>query len=144
MAFVELDLMSAVSVPSDLPRVDGAHTRPDLHAIPRTDLTPAVAPHYRGLLSPATRAGRLFMRLLEILPGAITWSLVTAPLWAGLLLPAPLAVGILAFDMFWLYLSTSTAVRAMVGYRRLRTAEATDWREEHRRAGRSADLRRLE
>jgi hypothetical protein len=93
---------------------------------------PACIPIYSGLLSTQTTAGRVFQRALEIAPGMVTWLLVTAPLWAGLLLPVPFAVAILAFDVFWLYLSATTAWRSIVGYRRLRGAERTDWRHQFR------------
>lgn len=86
----------------------------------------------RGWLSTDTSRGRAFQRALEVLPGAFTWLLVTAPLWGALLLPLPLAIGVLAFDLFWLYLSSSTALRAWRGYRAMRRDEQVDWRHLYR------------
>ena len=93
---------------------------------------PARPAELRGWLSTETAAGRRFQRALEILPGALTWLLVTAPLWGALLLPLPLAIGVLAFDVFWLYLSLTTAWRAWRGYKRLRRDEQVDWRKLYR------------
>jgi hypothetical protein len=92
---------------------------------------PARPAELRGWLSTDTARGRFFNRFLETLPGALTWLLVTAPLWGALFLPLPLAIGVLAFDLLWLYLSVSTAWRAWRGYRRLRREEQTDWRRLH-------------
>ena len=86
----------------------------------------------RGWLSLDTRQGRFFQRVLEILPGALTWLLVTAPLWGALLLPLPLAIGVLGFDLFWLYLSVTTAWRAYRGYRALGRDEQVDWYQLYR------------
>jgi hypothetical protein len=83
----------------------------------------------RGWLSTKTARGRAFQRVLEVLPGALTWLLVTAPLWGALLLPLPLAIGVLVFDVFWLYLSVTTAWRGVNGYRQMRRAEAVDWHQ---------------
>ena len=67
-----------------------------------------------------------------MLPGALTWLLVTAPLWGALFLPLPLALFVLAFDLFWLYLSSSTAWRAVRAYRRMRRDEQVDWQQLYR------------
>jgi hypothetical protein len=92
---------------------------------------PARPLELRGWLSLETRQGRLFQRVLEVLPGALTWLLVTAPLWGALFLPLPLAVGVLVFDVFWLYLSATTALRAWRGYRQVRRDEGVDWGRLH-------------
>lgn len=85
-----------------------------------------------GWLSLETARGRRVQRVLEVLPGGLTWLLVTAPLWGALLMPLPLAVGVLLFDLFWLYLSASTATRAWFGYRRMQREQHTDWLARYR------------
>jgi hypothetical protein len=150
MALREIDFASMLIAPPTPPALPGAINRlpkrpvvqpqgeaaPSLRppfTRPQTPLAqPALVPVYRGLLDTATHRGRLFQRALEVMPGVITWALVTAPLWAGLFLPLPFAVAVLAFDVFWFYLSSVTAWRAVTGYQRLRTAERTDWRFQHR------------
>lgn len=138
MALVDFDVIPFVpALPApptfERPGLTGFRGRRAGHGLPAAPM-PAHIPTYRGLLTTTTHAGRLFQRALEAAPGIITWAVVTSPLWAGLLLPYPFAVGVLLFDLFWLYLSATTAWRAVLGYRRLRDAERTDWRLEHRRA----------
>jgi len=93
---------------------------------------PARPVELRGWLSTETARGRAFQRALEVLPGLLTWVLVTAPLWGALFFPLPLALGVLAFDVFWLYLSVVSAARSVRGYRRLRREEAVDWHQLYR------------
>jgi hypothetical protein len=75
-----------------------------------------------------------FARVLDALPALLTWLLVLAPLWAGMLIPLPFAIAIICFDLFWLYLSTTTALRALRGYARLRRAVHEDWHKRYRAA----------
>ncbi|HVC31251.1 MAG TPA: hypothetical protein VND24_08695, partial [Steroidobacteraceae bacterium] len=64
----------------------------------------------------------------------MSWLLVTAPVWAGLLLPLPFALAVIAFDLFWLYLSASTASRALRGYAHMRRDGKEDWLKRYRAA----------
>jgi len=76
----------------------------------------------------------MFSRALEAMPALLTWLLVTAPFWAGLVSPVPFALAIIGFDVFWLYLSLSTALRALKGYGRLLAARREDWHQRYRAA----------
>ncbi len=131
MALVELEFFPYAPAP---PQIGGRGVLAAPEQRGEESPAPAHVPEYGGILALATTAGRRFQRALEIAPGLITWIVVTSPLWAGLLLPRAFAVVVLAFDLFWLYVSATTAWRARAGYRRLRAAERTDWREEQRRA----------
>jgi hypothetical protein len=71
-------------------------------------------------------------RLLEILPGFISWSLIIFPIWGSLLIPVAVAYYIIAFDVYWLYLSVSTAVFSLLGFYRLKAAQKLDWLGEAR------------
>jgi cellulose synthase/poly-beta-1,6-N-acetylglucosamine synthase-like glycosyltransferase len=53
--------------------------------------------------------------------------LISSPIWAALLAPDKLSYFLLLFNSYWLYKSATTAVCATIGYRRLGTAQATDW-----------------
>ncbi len=72
-------------------------------------------------------AGRQVHRALELLTGAITWALITAPVWGAVLAPAKWAWFATAFSLYWLYKSTSVALAATLAYRRLRLGQARDW-----------------
>jgi hypothetical protein len=66
------------------------------------------------------------------MPATLTWLIVLSPLWAGYLLPVPLAIAVVLFDLYWLYLSLGTAVRAYAAHRRMREDAAADWRKLYR------------
>ena len=76
---------------------------------------------------PPTLAARLKGRPLEILPGAVTWSLLTLPIWGALLFPDKLAFFLLVFNAYWFYKSATMAVCAVAGYRRLKREQQVDW-----------------
>ncbi|HTE84006.1 MAG TPA: hypothetical protein VK821_04685, partial [Dehalococcoidia bacterium] len=78
--------------------------------------------------------GQLLNRFLEALPALLTWFLVTAPFWAGMVAPIQFAVAVIAFDLFWLYLSATTAYRALRGYARLLHDRSEDWLVRYRAA----------
>ena len=78
----------------------------------------------------STLSGRLSDRALEIVPGAVTWTLLTLPLWGALLFPDKLAYFLLVFNVYWLYKSASMAVCAVAGYRRLQRDQKYDWLAE--------------
>ncbi len=72
-------------------------------------------------------------RALQILTGAVTWGLITAPVWAAILAPAKWAWFATAFSLYWLYKSMSVAIAATLAYRRLHISRARDWLGEVRR-----------
>jgi len=101
---------------------------------PTVEPEPAVPPKAGAWVLSETRGARAFRRALDLLPAALTWLVVLSPLWAGWLLPTPFAVAVVLFDLYWLYLSISTAVRAHLGYRRMREQQTTDWYKLYRAA----------
>jgi hypothetical protein len=75
-------------------------------------------------------SGRLKGRALEILPGALTWSLVSIPIWGALLFPDKLAYFLLVFNVYWFYKSATMAICAVAGYRRLKRDQRHEWLAE--------------
>ncbi|MBU1868342.1 glycosyltransferase family 2 protein [Patescibacteria group bacterium] len=70
---------------------------------------------------------RFTERILEILPGALTWLVLTSPLWLTLSLPFFMAGVILFLDVYWCYRSLRIAVFSWIGYKKMLEAEKTDW-----------------
>lgn len=66
-------------------------------------------------------------RLLEILPGFASWTIILSPIWGSLLAPIFLAYFILFFDIYWFYKSYSLVVNAYRGAKKIREAEKEDW-----------------
>lgn len=71
----------------------------------------------------------LVERLLEILPGALTWTALTSPFWLSLTLPFAVAYLIIAADVYWLYSALRVAILIFVGYRKLTWARSQPWLE---------------
>lgn len=66
-------------------------------------------------------------RLLEIFPGLFSWSLILFPFWGSLVFPIAVAYYVLAFDVYWLYRSVSTAILAFFAHLRMQAAQSYDW-----------------
>src|SRR3989338_7184274 len=69
-------------------------------------------------------------RLFEILPGFMTWMIITLPLWGSIFFPAPLAFGILFFDVYYFYKSFQLALTAYNSSKKISQAERIDWMEK--------------
>jgi len=70
---------------------------------------------------------KLILRLLEILPGFFSWSLILFPVWGSFLVPVLVAYFIIAFDVYWFYRSTSTAVLAFIAHYKIMAYQKFDW-----------------
>lgn len=66
-------------------------------------------------------------RLLELLPGLISWTLILFPLWGGIFFPVFLAYFIVFFDVYWLYKSLSLTFTAFVASNKIKEAEKVNW-----------------
>ena len=74
-----------------------------------------------------------FIVFLEILPGVISWALITFPVWGSLLIPNGViyvAYFILIFDVYWLYKSIRLAVTAVISHIKIKASEDVDWLSE--------------
>src|SRR3989344_5136418 len=71
----------------------------------------------------------LVERLLEIIPGALTWTALTSPFWLSLTLPFAVAYLIIAADVYWLFSALRVAALIFVGYRKLAWAQKQPWLE---------------
>lgn len=70
---------------------------------------------------------RWFIRSLEIFPGALTWTILAAPVLLSIWQPILVAIFIIAFDLFWLVKSFRLSTALIRGYRRLHKSERVDW-----------------
>jgi hypothetical protein len=71
---------------------------------------------------------RWFERLIEIIPGAVSWATLVAPVVISLFVPVAVAYYIIAFDLYWMIKSFHMSYNLIVGYKRLRASEKIDWR----------------
>ena len=116
--------MPAVTPQSD----DGATIRilpaPDGLRGPTTPGIDDVAP-----ADAAARRSRRAERLLEVVPGVVTWTLILAPVALSLLVPEIVAWFVLTFDFYWFYKAVMLTGSVVVAFRRIRRVTQTDWRE---------------
>ena len=68
-----------------------------------------------------------FIRLLEILPGAVTWLTLLSPIVLSFVQPILVAYFIIAYDLYWMVKSFRLSVNLIRGYRRLHLAQSIDW-----------------
>ena len=64
-----------------------------------------------------------FERILEILPGGLTWIALTSPIWLSFTLPYAVAYLILIADVYWLLSALRIAVLILIGYKKMEQAQ---------------------
>ena len=87
-------------------------------------------------------------RLLEMVPGIVSWAIIIGPIWLSFSYPWLVAYFVLSFDFYWLCRALWFAGAVIVAYRRIRVVLATNWRERleglaHPAARRETVLARL-
>jgi hypothetical protein len=75
---------------------------------------------------------RWFTRLLEIIPGLVTWIFILGPVILSVVEPILVAYFIIAFDLFWLIKSFRLSYHLIRGYNRLHLYQKVDWNERLR------------
>ncbi|MBI2196205.1 glycosyltransferase family 2 protein [Candidatus Daviesbacteria bacterium] len=70
-----------------------------------------------------------FERILEILPGSLTWLALTSPIWLSFALPYAVAYLILIADIYWLLTAFRIAILILIGYRKMESVKKEDWQK---------------
>jgi cellulose synthase/poly-beta-1,6-N-acetylglucosamine synthase-like glycosyltransferase len=66
-------------------------------------------------------------RILEILPGFVSWNLILFPFWGAVFFPDIVALFVLIFNLYWVYRSFSIASRMLRSYARICKSKKTDF-----------------
>ena len=66
-------------------------------------------------------------RLLEILPGLVSWNIIFFPYWAIFVIPNVVAYFILTYNIYWFYQSFQIAISAPVAPLRVQASMIYDW-----------------
>lgn len=66
-------------------------------------------------------------RLLEMLPGLASWTLILFPVWGSFFIPYIVAYFILFFDIYWFYKSFNLVITAFIASKKIKIAENTNW-----------------
>src|ERR671937_383602 len=85
----------------------------------------------------------LARRVLEILPTATVWLIITGPIWGAIVAPAALGFFLVLFSVYWLWKSSSFAGGVIIGFWRMPQAQARDWLAAASRLSGFDDLRHL-
>jgi hypothetical protein len=72
---------------------------------------------------------KLSHRILEIIPGLVTWVLILSMVPLSIRWPTVLGVFVLCFDFYWMYRAIILAVSVSISFRRIRRVVAVDWRQ---------------
>jgi hypothetical protein len=70
---------------------------------------------------------RWLERLLEMVPGTISWAILILPLWLSFSYPWLVAYFVLSFDFYWLCRALWFSGAVLIAYSRVREVLATDW-----------------
>ncbi|MDD3647504.1 MAG: glycosyltransferase family 2 protein [Candidatus Dojkabacteria bacterium] len=74
-----------------------------------------------------SKSDKIIKRIFEMLPGLISWFVITLPIWGGILIPEITAYFILSFNAFWVYKSLSSVLFFTIGFFKIRNSENIDW-----------------
>ncbi|HET7685636.1 MAG TPA: glycosyltransferase family 2 protein [Candidatus Limnocylindria bacterium] len=70
---------------------------------------------------------RWLERVLEMVPGLISWAIIIGPIWLSFSYPWLVAYFVLSFDFYWLCRALWFAGAVLIAYRRIRDVLAADW-----------------
>jgi hypothetical protein len=79
------------------------------------------------MTSPERQRYHWLGRLLEMVPGMISWSVLILPLWLSFSYPWLVAYFVLSFDFYWLCRALWFSAAVIVAYARIRRVRDTDW-----------------
>jgi hypothetical protein len=71
---------------------------------------------------------RLLQRLLEMVPGFVSWAIIVGPIWLSFNYPWLVAYFVLSFDFYWLCRALWFAGAVILAFRRIRSVLRQDWR----------------
>jgi hypothetical protein len=72
---------------------------------------------------------KLSHRILEMVPGLVTWVLILSMVPLAIRWPVVLGVYVICFDFYWFYRAAVLSVSVAISYNRIRHVLAVDWRE---------------
>lgn len=73
------------------------------------------------------RHKRFLQRLLEILPGFVSWNIILFPYWGIFVIPEVVAYFVLLFNVYWFYQSFIIAITVTISHLRVQAAMRYDW-----------------
>ncbi|MDO9231756.1 MAG: glycosyltransferase family 2 protein [bacterium] len=72
---------------------------------------------------------RRVQRILEVIPGILTWTTLIGMFVFSFILPVYVAIFIIVFDIYWIYRTIFIAYYSVAGYKKLKEGKEIDWWE---------------
>jgi hypothetical protein len=110
-------------------------TSSPLASQPAASVDSSAAPRAPEVAVP--RRAAAVQRLLEVVPGLVTWALILSPIILSVRVPEVVAWAVLTFDFYWFYKALMLTGSVLVAFFRIRGVESVRWRS---RAFSLADL----
>ncbi|MEX2236888.1 MAG: hypothetical protein WEB00_05030 [Dehalococcoidia bacterium] len=82
-------------------------------------------------LSVGSPVARFVTRFVAVIPAGLALAIIAVHVWGYLAFPRTLAAFLLAFYVYWLWKCWTISSHAVRGLKRMKSAEATDWRQEY-------------
>lgn len=73
---------------------------------------------------------RRLQRVLEIIPGILTWATLIGMIVFSFFLPVWVAVFVIVFDVYWIYRTFFITSYSLVAYRKIKNGKKTNWWEK--------------
>ena len=73
---------------------------------------------------------KIIHRLLEMTLGILTWSLLTSPIWLGIVYPKAIVYLLTFFTVYWSYLAFKQIFGLFKGYNKYQEEAKVDWMQE--------------
>ena len=77
-----------------------------------------------------TKHDAILQRVLEVIPGLLTWGLILSPIWLGLLFPELVIYMLTFLAVYWAYLAVKHFRGLYLGYRKHQAELQVDWWNE--------------
>src|SRR3989339_1190222 len=77
-----------------------------------------------------SKKDRFLYRILEIFPGALSWTTLVTAFFASMFFPAITALFVIAFVTYWFFRNMYLAFHLRAGYKRMREHEKMNWIEK--------------
>jgi hypothetical protein len=66
-------------------------------------------------------------RILEIIPGVVTWAFILSPIWLGLIYPNAIIYLLTFLSVYWAYLAIKSNVGVAIGYKKHKDEMGVNW-----------------
>jgi len=76
---------------------------------------------------PKNKKDKKIQRMLEIIPGILTWSTLIAMPLLAFIVPVWVAIFIIVFDIYWIYRTIFISFYSVIAYNKLQRGKRIDW-----------------